>query len=114
MLAFMTKRSELERVAKAVGRHAAGDAVVWAAYPKASSRRYTSELGRDAGWQPLGDLGYEPVRMVAIDEDWTAVRFRRAEFIKNMTRGAERAMSTAGKAKAGKPHNGRTGRTIQP
>jgi hypothetical protein len=24
--------------------------------------------------------------MVAIDEDWSAVRFRRARFIKNMTR----------------------------
>jgi hypothetical protein len=27
-------------------------------------------------------LGFETVRAVSIDEDWTALRFRRAEFIK--------------------------------
>jgi hypothetical protein len=37
--------------------------------------------------------------MVAIDEDWSALRFRRAEYIKTMTRDEKRAMSTPGKAK---------------
>ena len=37
----------------------------------------------------MGEAGFEPVRMVAIDEDWSALRFRRAEFIKNMTRPEE-------------------------
>jgi len=101
-LAFMTMWPELERYAKALRRHAEGDAVVWTAYPKGSSKRYTTELGRDSGWQPLGDLGYEPVRMIAIDEDWTAMRFRRAEYIKSLTRSSEHAISKLGKAKAGK------------
>ena len=101
-LAFMTKRVELERYARGLANHVDGDAVVWVAYPKGSSRRYSSELGRDAGWQPLGHLGYEPVRMIAIDEDWTGLRFRRAEHIKTMKRGSEHAMSKAGKAKARK------------
>ena len=34
----------------------------------------------------MGKAGFEPVRMVAIDEDWSAVRFRRVEFIKTMNR----------------------------
>jgi len=34
---------------------------------------------------------------VAIDEDWSAVRFRRVEFIKTMTR--DRALTKQGKAK---------------
>jgi len=29
------------------------------------------------GWNMLGHEGFEPVRMVAIDEDWSAKRFRR-------------------------------------
>jgi hypothetical protein len=29
---------------------------------------------------------FEPVGMVAIDEDWSALRFRRVEFIKTMNR----------------------------
>jgi hypothetical protein len=53
------------------------------------------------GWKPMGELGYEPVRMIAIDEDWSALRFRKAEFIKTMKRGAEHTISRAGKAKAG-------------
>jgi hypothetical protein len=31
----------------------------------------------------LKKLGFDTVRQVAIDEDWTALRFRRTEFIKS-------------------------------
>ena len=40
--------------------------------------------------------------MVAIDEDWSAIRFRRAEFIKNMTRPEEWRFSAHAKAEATK------------
>ena len=36
----------------------------------------------DSGWPVLGAAGFEPVRMVAIDADWSALRFRRVEHIK--------------------------------
>jgi hypothetical protein len=35
--------------------------------------------------------------MVAIDADWSALRFRRAERIKSMRRDASRALSAQGK-----------------
>src|SRR5262249_38320023 len=41
----------------------------------------------------------EPVRMVAIDEDWSAVRFRRVDYIKSLTRPPEYALSARGRAK---------------
>ena len=85
-LSFVTKQKEVDALAKTVGRKAAGDAIVWIAYPKKSSKKYTCEFNRDSGWPSMGEAGFEPVRMVAIDEDWSALRFRRAEFIKNMTR----------------------------
>ena len=85
-LAFVTKQSEVDSVAKLVAKKAKGDAVVWFAYPKGTSKKYRSEIKRDSGWQVMGNYGFEPVRMVAIDEDWSALRFRRVEFIKNMTR----------------------------
>ncbi len=47
----------------------------------------------------LGKLGFEGVRQVAIDEDWSALRFRRVEFIKTMSRDKKRAMSELGKAR---------------
>jgi hypothetical protein len=98
-LAFVTKQKEVDTLGKAIGKKAEGDAVVWFAYPKGSSKKYKSEINRDSGWKILGDAGFEPVRMVAIDEDWSAVRFRRVEFIKTLTRGKEHRMSAQGKAR---------------
>lgn len=99
-LAFVTKQKEVDTLGKAVAKKAAGDAVVWFAYPKGSSKKYKSEINRDSGWKVLGDAGFEPVRMVAIDEDWSAVRCRRVDFIKTLTRGKEHRMSAQGKARA--------------
>jgi hypothetical protein len=98
-LAFVTKQKELDTLAKSIARLAKGDAVVWFAYPKGTSKRYRCEFNRDTGWEVLGKLGFEPVRSVAIDEDWTGVRFRRVEFVKTMTRAKERALTAEGKAR---------------
>jgi hypothetical protein len=80
-LTFVTRRSQLERLAKQLTGRASGDAVLWFAYPKGSSKRYRCEFNRDHGWQSLLDAGFDSVRQVAIDEDWSALRFRRVEFI---------------------------------
>ena len=98
-LAFVTRQKEVDTLGKTIAKKAEGDAVVWFAYPKGSSKNYKSEINRDSGWKVLGDAGFEPVRMVAIDEDFSAVRFRRAEFIKTLTRGKEHRMSAQGKAR---------------
>jgi hypothetical protein len=99
-LAFVTKQPEVDALAKSAAECTVGDAVVWFAYPKQSSKRYQSEIDRERGWDALGAAGFEPVRMVAIDEDWSAVRFRRVDFIKSMKRGVEHMISAGGKAKA--------------
>lgn len=98
-LAFVTRQKEVDDLARAVAKKAAGDAIVWFAYPKGTSKKYTCEFNRDTGWAALGQAGFEGVRMVAIDEDWSALRFRRAEFIKSMTRDPRRAMSAKGKSR---------------
>ena len=85
-LAFVMTQEQVNALAPAIARKAEGDAVIWFAYPKGTSKKYRSQINRDNGWNALGLEGFEPVRMVAIDEDWSAVRFRRARFIKNMTR----------------------------
>jgi hypothetical protein len=100
-LAFVSRPKEVETLGIAVDK-AKGDPVVWFAYPKGTSKNYRTEITRDTGWQPLGKLGFEAVRSVAIDEDWTALRFRRVEFIKTMTRSERGRMSAGGKARIGK------------
>lgn len=96
-LAFATKQAEVDRFAAQVAKASTGDAVVWVAYPKGSSKKYSCEFNRDTGWAKLGEAGFEPVRQVAIDEDWSALRFRRVEHIKTMTRSF--AMTEAGQSK---------------
>jgi hypothetical protein len=96
-LAFVTTQDEVNRLAPAIARKAEGDAVVWFAYPKGSSKKYKSQINRDNGWDILGQEGFEPVRMVAIDEDWSAVRFRRAGFVKNMIRANEHRLTERAK-----------------
>ncbi|MGO9037071.1 MAG: hypothetical protein ACLPX1_15045 [Steroidobacteraceae bacterium] len=81
-LVFVTTQSEVERFAAFIAAKSAGDAVVWFAYPKGTSKRYSGDLNRDNGWAPMRKSGFDSVRQVAIDEDWSALRFRRVEFIK--------------------------------
>lgn len=81
-LAFVTRQSEVDALAPAVAARAKGDATVWFAYPKGSSKRLKCDFNRDTGWDALKAAGFETVRAVAIDEDWTGLRFRRVEYIK--------------------------------
>ena len=48
-------------------RKAEGDAILWFAYPKGTSKKYKSQIARDHGWNAHGQQDFAPVRMVAID-----------------------------------------------
>jgi hypothetical protein len=100
ILAFCTKQSEVDAVALEAAKNLKGDGLLWYAYPKGTSKRYKCEFNRDNGWAVVGEQGFEPVRQVAIDEDWSALRFRKVAFIKTMTRSF--AMTEEGKEKGGK------------
>jgi hypothetical protein len=81
-LAFATTQAQLDRSSKMLAAAAEGDAVLWFVYPKGTSKRYRCEFNRDSGWGVIRDAGFDSVRMVAIDDDWSALRFRRLEFVK--------------------------------
>jgi hypothetical protein len=82
VLAFVTQKSEIDSLSKKIDKLAQGGAVIWLAYPKGTSKCYKCDINRDTGWSAFGAVGLESVRMVAIDEDWSAKRLRRAEFVK--------------------------------
>jgi hypothetical protein len=82
-LAFAMTQAQLDRASKLLATGSEGDAVLWFAYPKGTSKRYVCEFNRDAGWGVIRAAGFESVRMVAIDEDWSALRFRRLEYVKS-------------------------------
>jgi hypothetical protein len=86
MLAFVQTEEEIEKYFSHMPELAAEDQAIWLAYPKGTSKRYKSKINRDKGWKYLGQFEYEGVRQIAIDEDWSAMRFRKIKFIKTMTR----------------------------
>ncbi|WP_105617147.1 DUF3052 domain-containing protein [Vallitalea okinawensis] len=74
------------------------DGLFWLCYPKKSSKKYKGcDCNRDELANILGDQGFEAVRMVAIDADWSAMRFRHVDHIKTMTR--SKAATKEGKMK---------------
>ena len=99
-LAFVKSLQDVAAATKQLASAAVGDTTIWMVYPKASSKKYSCEFNRDTGWQALGQAGFEPVSQVAVDEDWSALRFRKVEFIKTMRRNPEGALSQAGRTKA--------------
>ncbi|OSZ81835.1 hypothetical protein CAP35_00780 [Chitinophagaceae bacterium IBVUCB1] len=56
------------------------DALFWVAYPKKSGS-ITSDLTRDEGWAVMNKYQYEGVTQIAIDADWSALRFRKTAAI---------------------------------
>lgn len=86
LLIFILKREDIESAVDFLEDNLADDAVIWFAYPKNASKKYKCEINRDTGWESLGKLNLEPVRQVAVSEDWSALRFRNVKNIKTMKR----------------------------
>jgi hypothetical protein len=85
-MAFVVTQPQCDAASTQLAAACPGDAVLWMVYPKGTSKKYKCEFNRDNGWAVLGAAGFEPVRLVAVDEDWSALRFRRVAFIKTLTR----------------------------
>lgn len=86
ILVFSYKAKEAEKLIFDAIKSVADNSHFWFCYPKGTSKKYKSEINRDSSWKLFAVHELEPVSQVAIDEDWSALRFRRTEEIKKMTR----------------------------
>ena len=100
VLAFGKTLREVGVLTRKVGPRLGEDAVFWFCYPKQSSKKYTCEFNRDTGWAVMGAFDLEAVRQVAIDEDWSALRFRHVDKIAKMTRRENLALTKKGKERS--------------
>jgi hypothetical protein len=75
--AFATRLSDLGKFAGRLSKHAAPNALVWLSYPKKTST-HDSDLSRDLIREAMSGRGWRAVSIVAIDEVWSALRFRPA------------------------------------
>jgi hypothetical protein len=94
---FAIAHQQLDESINKIGPNLIGDSILWAAYPKGSSKKYKCEFNRDTGWHEIGKFGLEVVRQVAIDEDWSALSFRKVTYIKKITRSDKMIWSAEGK-----------------
>ncbi|MGG3280643.1 DUF3052 domain-containing protein [Paenibacillus solani] len=102
--AFGASNEELRRLAKVAAGSVADDGLLWLCYPKKSSKTFkNSDCSRESIAGILSDQGYEPVRQIAIDEDWSALRFRKVELIKKMSRSF--AVTAEGKERTGREND---------
>lgn len=99
-VSFVLTTNDVKWVADKVIPSLEKDAIFWVVYPKKTTKKYKSEISRDKGWEPIGELGYEGVSMIAIDNDWSAFRFRHVDYIKSITRSAKIAITKEGKSKS--------------
>ena len=84
---FGSSNEELQSNAKKSATYVKDDGLFWLCYPKKSSNTYKgSDCSRESVTGMLSEEGYEPVRQIAIDDDWSALRFRKPEKIKKMVR----------------------------
>jgi hypothetical protein len=75
---FVHDRAELDRLAPSALGAVKEDGLLWICYPKGGSKAGT-DLNRDILWSRMQDDGVEGVSLIAIDEVWSAMRFRPAD-----------------------------------
>jgi hypothetical protein len=71
---FAATKADLDRQAGPVLEAARADRLAWVVYPKGGQLR--TDLNRDTLARHLAPHGVRPVRQVAVDDLWSALRFR--------------------------------------
>ena len=82
---FVNNTDELRRLGPSAIKAVKPDGLLWIAYPKGGKTRSATDLPATPWWSKrdvLGEItsetGYKPIAFVKIDENWTALRFKRA------------------------------------
>ncbi|HEY4150245.1 MAG TPA: hypothetical protein VGM41_15005 [Chitinophagaceae bacterium] len=76
-LIFAVNENQLSGILKEVLPALQGNAKLWIAYPKTTSKIAT-DLNRSCSWECITGAGYEDFGKVALDHVWSATRFKKA------------------------------------
>lgn len=85
VISFVKSKADIVELSNKAIEGAKEDGLLWFAYPKISSRIKT-DISRDTGWEVLQKKKFEPVTQIAIDETWSALRFKPVDKIPKLTR----------------------------
>src|SRR6478672_339604 len=76
VVAFVVRAEDVDSVAEPALQAARDDRLAWIVYPK--NRQLGTDLNRDILAALATERGAEPVRQIAVDAVWSALRFRPA------------------------------------
>ena len=77
VLLFVNSLAEVEKLAPKAIRAVKPEGMLWIAYAKGTSKVKT-DVNRDKLWKVMEPTGWGPVRMIALDEVWSLMRFKSA------------------------------------
>ncbi len=82
MIIFVKDSKEVEKITPVALHNLTKEGVLWFCYPKKTSKKMNSDIDRYHGWKVLNEMNYYGIRMVSIDDDWSALRFKNRKFFK--------------------------------
>jgi hypothetical protein len=82
---FMYNKADVESYAPVAMGALKPGGLLWFTYPKKTSSIKT-DITRDNGWEEVMKAGIRPVTQIAIDETWSALRFRPTYEVKSKSR----------------------------
>jgi hypothetical protein len=71
-VAFADDAAAIRGILDANDEDLAGPTVLWVVYPKGNR----TDVNRDSLWPILAEHGLRPITQVAVDDTWSALRFR--------------------------------------
>jgi len=82
IMVYVKNIAELEQVAPAIIHNLADDGDLWVCYPKKTSKNFKSDLSKKTGWDSLNDSGFYGRRVITVNDDWSALKFKHIKYIK--------------------------------
>ena len=75
VMLFVNSLAETEKLTPKAGKRVKPGGMLWIAYAKGTSKVKT-DVNRDKLWAAALPLGWQPIRQIALDEVWSALRFK--------------------------------------
>ncbi len=75
VLLFVNSLAEAEKLTPKAGQLVKPEGMLWIAYAKGTSKVKT-DVNRDKLWAAVQPMGWQPIRQIALDDVWSAMRFK--------------------------------------
>ena len=82
MMVFVKNIADVDRVACEVIHNLSDDGVLWFCFPRKTSKKIETDLSKDFGWKSLNDSGFHGRRLIIVNSNWSALRFKHEKYIK--------------------------------